>query len=118
MKSFDTEPLIEMGSSAKPKAQKRSITLRDAIDLGEYDPEYLATFAEWHTLTPHIQFQYIREALDIRRKQYLLQWAEINNMLDFHLKPHLAEALKNIEKQLKVLEKDREAIYLQYSRSL
>ena len=63
-----------------------------------------------------MQFQYIREALDNRNKHLITQWAEINNMLDFRLKPNLAMALKNIEAQLKKLDKDKERLYLEYSK--
>lgn len=92
------------------------ITLQKAIDLGEYKPEYLSTFAEWHTLSKHIQFQYIKTAIENRRKQLISQYAEINNILDFSLKPHLTEALHNIEKQLKMLELDREKLFVEYSK--
>lgn len=92
------------------------MTLQKAIEMGEYNPQYLSTFPEWHSLSRHIQFEYIREALDNRNKHLITHWAEINNMLDFRLKPHLAEALKNIESQLKKLDKDREKLYLEYSK--
>ena len=92
------------------------MTLEKAISLGEYNPNYLATFPEWHKLSKHIQFEYIRKALDNRDRQLIKQWAEINNMLDFRLKPHLKTALKNIEKQLKRLNNDREQLYLEYSK--
>ena len=91
------------------------MTLAKAIEMGEYDPDYLSTFPQWHTISRHIQFQYIRTALDNRHRQLILHWAEINNMLDFRLKPHLKDALENIEKQLKILEKDRENLYTKYS---
>lgn len=94
----------------------KNMTLKEAIELGEYDSDFLSTFPEWHTFPKHIQFQYLRKALDNRNKQLLMQWAEINNMLDFRLKPHLAEALKNIEKQMKKLENDREKLYFEYSK--
>ena len=92
-----------------------TMTLQKAIDMGEYDPEYLSTFPEWLNLSLHIQFQYIREALDNRHRHLITQWAEINNMLYFSLKPHLADALGNIQKQLKKLDRDREKLYLEYS---
>lgn len=31
------------------------MTLQKAVDMGEYDPEYLSTFAEWHSLTKFLQ---------------------------------------------------------------
>ncbi|OGM26738.1 hypothetical protein A3D00_00555 [Candidatus Woesebacteria bacterium RIFCSPHIGHO2_02_FULL_38_9] len=100
----------------KPTIKVKSVSLAQAVDLGEYDPKYLSTFSEWSTLSAHVQLQYIRAALDNRRKQLLSQWAEVNNMLDFRLKPQLHTTLKNIEKQLNELEDDREEIYAEYSK--
>lgn len=37
-------------------------------------------------------------------------------MLDFRLKPHLRDALKNIEKQLERLQEDKEKLYVEYSK--
>lgn len=91
------------------------MTLQKAIDMGEYNPEYLATFPEWHSISRHVQFQHIRKALDNRNRHLIVQWAEINNIIDFHLKPHLAVALENIQKQLKKLSENRENLYLEYS---
>jgi hypothetical protein len=93
-----------------------TMTLQQAINMGEYNPEYLATFPEWHQLSKHTQFQYVRTAIDNRRKQLLMQWAEVNNMIDFRLKPELHTTLKNIEGQMKKLEKDREELYVEYSK--
>jgi len=112
---FEEEGNIEKPSTRSPKPSA-TMTLQKAIDLGEYDPSYLATFAEWHTLSRHIQFQYIRKALDNRHSHLITQWAEVNNMLDFSKKPHLTQALENIMSQIKKLEKDREKLYLEYSK--
>jgi hypothetical protein len=101
------------GGSAAPSP---TMTLQKAIDMGEYNPDFLSTFAEWHDISRHIQFQYIRQALDNRNKQLLSQWAEINNTIDFRLKPHMAEALVNIEKQMKKLDDDRDRLYFEYSK--
>ncbi len=104
----------EQTKGGKPK-MKQFMTLQKAVDLGEYEPEYLATFPEWHTLSKHVQFQFIKQGLDNRRRQLWLQWAEVNNTPDFHLKPHLAVAIKNIEKQIKKLDGDWERLFLEYS---
>ena len=101
------------GKSLKPSFK---MTLQIAIDMGEYDPDFLSTFPEWHELSRHIQFQMIKTALDNRERQLTVQWAEIVNFLDFRLKPHLKEALENVQKQLKSLTKDRERLYLEYSK--
>jgi hypothetical protein len=109
------EKLTSKKSSGKGISR---MTLQQAIELGEYDPDFLATFPEWHTFSPHVRLQYIRQGLDNRKKQLTLQWAEINNVLDFRLKPELQTALRNIEKQIKKLETDREKIYLDYSEKI
>lgn len=101
------------GKSSKPSVK---MTLQKAIDMGEYNPDYLATFPEWHELTRHMQFEMIRKALDNRDRHLIVQWAEIVNFLNFSKKPHLKEALENIQKQQKVLQRDRERLYLEYSK--
>jgi hypothetical protein len=45
-----------------------------------------------------------------------MQWAEINNTIDFRLKPQMAQALKNIEKQMKHLDEERDRLYFEYSK--
>ncbi len=102
------------GVSAPPVTAGK-MTLAKAIELGEYNPDYLATFPEWHGLSPHIQFQYVRQALETRRRMLVVQWAETNNMMDFSTKPHLKIALENIHKQLKKVELDREKIYSEFA---
>lgn len=100
-----------------PKSSSRStsMTLQKAIDMGEYHPDFLAQFPEWHTYTRHVQFEYIRKAIENRNEQLIRQWAEITNILDFRLKPHLKDALKNIEKQLQKLGEEKEKLYVEYS---
>ncbi len=90
------------------------MTLQKAIDLGEYKPEYLSTFPEWNTLSKHVQFQFVKTGLENRKRQLLLQWAAISNVLDFRLKPHLKETLRNIEKQMKSLDEDFEKLSQEY----
>ena len=105
---------------SKDKSQKStpSLTLNEAIDFGEYNPDYLAQFEEWDTLTPHIQWQLIRKAVDIRRQQMITQYAELNNVLNLSKKPHVQSAMKNVEKQLDDLRKDREDLYVVYSKRM
>lgn len=106
------EESLKTGSGT---ASKIKMTLQKAIDLGEYKPNYLAQFPEWHTLSRHMQFEYIRKALDNRNRQLITQWAEITNVLDFRLKPHLKKALENIEKQIEDLREEKEKLYVEYS---
>lgn len=100
------------GGSPKPST---SITLQQAIEFGEYQPEYLANFAEWHTLSTHIQWQLIRKALDIRHKQLITQYAELNNALNLSKKPHVQNAMRLVERQLEQLMQDQEDLYVEYS---
>lgn len=91
------------------------IQFSKAIEMGEYNPSFLEKYEEWKTFSRHVQFQYIRTAIENRRKHLLTQWAETSTILDFSKKPELALALKNIEKQLKEVENDRENLFVEYS---
>lgn len=110
----EIEPKENNPSSGKP-ALNTNMTLQQAINFGEYDPGVLSNFAEWHTLSTHIQWQMIRKALEYRHEQLITQYAELNNVLDFSKKPHIMKACKNVIKQLKKLDKDREVLYVYYS---
>jgi hypothetical protein len=116
--SFDREPTIEKGTTSKKSSTSGTITLQQAVEFGEYDPEYLSNFAEWHALSVHIQWQLIRNALDIRQKQLMTHYAELNNVLELSKKPHVHVAMNNVEKQLKLLAKDRERLYVEYSNKM
>lgn len=105
----------EKGQSVKPKQNMQSMTLQKAVDMGEYDPNYLSTFPEWVSFSPHVQLQYIKQGLDNRRKQLLMQWAEIDRTSHHSIKTDLHEAQNNIEKQLKKIEIDRERLYAEYA---
>jgi len=111
----DNEESIEKQTSPKSTSSSKLMTLQKAVDLGEYNPEYLSGFAEWHTLSRHTQAQLIPEAIKNRKRQLIQQWAEINNVIDFRLKPQLQQALRNIEAQRKKVEKDEERLFLEYS---
>ncbi len=107
----DKEELVHQSSG---KTSQKTFQLREVIDMGEYDPEYLATFAEWHTLSKNIQWSMIKKALDIKDRQLVQQWVEINNVMDFRLKPELKIALKNIQNMMHKVSKDRENLILKY----
>lgn len=105
-----------IGSGTPPKSGK--ITLQQAVDFGEYNPKYLQNFAEWHSLTTHIQWELIRKALNIRRRQLVTQYATLNNVLDLRDKPYVRQAIKNVERQIEHLEKDKESLYVEYSNKM
>lgn len=92
------------------------LTLDKAVSLGEYNLKTLEKFSEFSGLSRHAQFQLIREALRNKEKQLYLQWAEINNQLDFSKKPYLQTGLNNIQKQIDELHDDEERLLLEYSK--
>ncbi len=107
---------IEKGLKGSKSSSPRKMTFEKAVEMGEYDPSYLSIFPEWHQLTKFLQLQYTRRGIENRRRHLRVQWAEINNVLNFSLKPHLREVLRNIETQLKELDKNEEKLYLEYSK--
>jgi len=92
-----------------------TMTLQKAVDLGEYNPDYLATFPEWHTLSKHVQWQMLKKAIDTRENQLVHQWAEVANTTDFSKKPQLQEALKNIQDQRHKVLEDKDRLIVEYS---
>lgn len=113
---MDKDEEKEQGLRSKPPTMATKLTLEKAVELGEYDPNFLANFPEWHALSKHIQFQYIRKALENRHKQLLSQWAELNNVLDLRNKPDVWKAIKNVDKQLHYLLEEKERLFLEYSK--
>jgi len=114
----ETEPKeqnLGSGGSTPPPTTTSKLTLDKAIEMGEYDPDYLAQFPEWRSYTHHMQFEFIKKALANRRRQLLFQWMEINKANDYRLKPHLIEASRSIDKQLEKLTKDKEKLYSKYT---
>ena len=103
----------DLGGGSPPPST--DLTLEKAVELGEYDPNFLANFPEWHTLSRHVQFQYIRRALNNRHKQLLTQYAELNNVLDLRLKPDIWKAIRNMEKQLHHILEEKERLFAEYS---
>jgi hypothetical protein len=93
------------------------LTLQKAVDMGEYKPEYLSKFPGWNTLSKHVQFQFIKKGLENHRHQLLTEYADLNNVLDFRLKPELKETLNNIIKQMKDLDDDYEKLTMEYFKS-
>ena len=110
--SFEDGESLTLG---KPLKAAPTMTLQKAVDLGEYDPDYLSIFPEWGQLSRHVQWQMVREALHNRRKQLMVQWAEVANQPDLSKKPHLALAMKNIQKHLDHLQGEEEKLQVEYS---
>jgi len=107
---------LEAGqSSGAPMQAISGITLEKAIEMGEYDPDFLATFPEWLSLSRHVQWVMIRQGLKNRTRQLRVNWAEVVNQPDFSKKPYLKVALRNIEDQLKKIQTDEEKLQVEYS---
>lgn len=98
--------------NATPSSQAKidQMNLQKAVDLGEYDPEYLSTFTEWHELTKHLQWRMVREALKNRRQSLTMNWAEVQNQPNYSKKPHLKIIQESIQKQLIQLQEDEESL--------
>ncbi len=111
---MEPEELSEVLKASKGSFKTQKMTLQKSVDMGEYNPDYLSTFPEWHELSKHIQFQFIQNAMENRRHQLLSQYASISNVLDFRLKPELKQTLENIHKQLKKIDDDFEEISMEY----
>jgi len=107
---------LEQGKSSVKPRRGFKMTLQKAVDMGEYNPKYLSTFPEWYDLSRHMQFQFVKQAIENRRKQLLIQYAEMNNVLDLRLKPEIKEAMKSVHDQLKKVETDREKLLVEYSK--
>lgn len=108
----DQEKEPTKGSQSTPV---KKLTLEKAIELGEHDPNFLSNFPEWHDLSRHVQFQLIRKALENIYRQLVTQYAELSNVLDLRNKPEIRKAMDNVDAQIKILRKDKEMLYAQYS---
>lgn len=102
-------------NSSPPPIQGSFLTLQKAIEFGDYEPEHLATFPEWHSLSRSAQYQLVKQAIDNRLRQLIEQWAEINNVLDFRNKPHLQEALDKIMDQRRKVLDDKERLMIEFT---
>ena len=102
------------GSSRPPKRTSKMITFDEAVDMGEYKPEYLSSFPKWHNLTKNLKWHYVRQAIKNRRRFLEVNYAETFNVIDFSKKPQLKKVLDTIQVQLKQLQKDEEELRLEY----
>ncbi len=100
-----------------PQSITKSISFKEAIELGKYEPAFLSQYTEWNTFDAQIQYQYIIKAIGNRRKQLRLQWAALANQLDFSQKPHLKAAQGKVEKAIRDLNDDEERLIVEYAGS-
>ena len=104
----------EREPATKARKAMPSLTLEKAVEMGEYDPDFLSTFPEWATYTNYIRWGYIRQAIKNRRRFLLLNWAETTNVLDLRLKPEMSKVLENITRQMEELNKEEERLRVEY----
>lgn len=101
--------------SPKSKPQKTtSMTLEKAVEMGEYDPNFLSTFPEWAGFSEYIRWNYIRQAIHNRRRFLMQNWAETNNVLDLRLKPEMKQVLDRINDQIVALNQAEEKLRVEY----
>lgn len=108
---MENEPKSSGGS-----LQNYTMTLLKAVELGEYDPEVLSRWPEWHQLSKHGQFQLVRKGLTNKDFQLRGSWAEINNQLNFSKKPHLHKALESIEKEISQLRIEEDRLFVEFTQ--
>ncbi len=106
--------LNEREPKSKPVKKTTKMTLEKAVEMGEYNPEFLSTFPEWSSFTNNIRWHYIRQAIQNRRRFLLLNWAETNNVLDLRLKPELKQVLDKINNQVLDLNREEERLRIEY----
>lgn len=104
----------EHGSSGGGTSTGR-LTLQRAVDLGEYKPEILARYSDWHLLSRHGQLQFIRKGIHNRKAQLMTQYAELFNVLDFSEKrTELEPRLNHILDLVKEVDRDDEYYLAHY----
>lgn len=91
------------------------LTFKESIQLGKYDETYLSQYQEWVDMDDHLRFQFISQALQNRRRQLRIQWANLANQMDFSKKPYLTEAQQKVEQALRDLSDDEEKLMVKYA---
>lgn len=93
------------------------MTFEVAIQMGEYQPEKLAQYPEWQTLSHHVQWEYISKSMANRKTQLMRKWSETINFMDqsdiVGLKKQIADS---IFEQIRKLGEEKERLYLEYSK--
>ena len=91
------------------------MTFVEAIQMGEYQPQFLSQYPEWQTMSKHVQLEYISKAIDIRKRQLVKKWGEIINMMDENAIPEMKQKMVDqVFAQMKKLSEERERIYYEY----
>ena len=112
---IDKEPSPENKSQSAGPSTSFNLNLQTAVNMGEYEPNYLSQFEEWQALTPNMQYEFVRKGIENKRRQLRVQYAVTFNSPHYSKKPELAEASKNIHERLKQLQRDEERLIVHYS---
>lgn len=117
--AIDSEaPSETLKTPGSTNISSSSISLQDAIKLGEYKPEVLSGYPEWQRLSKYAQWELISQAVEHRRRQLMNKWAETDNFANFSNDPNLKQKTReNIQEQLRKLGEDKEKLYLEYSKT-
>jgi hypothetical protein len=92
-----------------------AMTLQRAVQLGEYQPDYLSRFPEWVTMSRYVQLRFIREGMRSRKPQLMTQYAVLFNVLHFSEKTaELEPKLNHILDLVKQVDADEEYYLSQY----
>lgn len=93
------------------------MTFEEAIQMGEYKPDYLARFPEWGKMSHHVQWEYISKALANRKTQLMHKWSETINFMDQSEIPDLKKKIADsIFEQIRKLAEEKERLYYEYSQ--
>ncbi len=102
-------------AASPPPTTGAFLTLQKAIDLGQFDPEYLSRFPEWHELPRTAQFELVKKAIENRDAQIWRHYAELNNVLDLRLKPQMKPAMDKLVEEHKKLMDEKEKLFVKYA---
>ena len=78
---MDIEPSSEtLSGPSSSNPTTFVLNLQTAINMGEYEPDYLSQFPEWQTLTPNMQYEFVRKGIENKRRQ--LRGVKIRSLKD------------------------------------
>ena len=97
--------------------KKTSLTFSKAIELGEYEPNFLEQFPEFSELTRPSQYEYVKKAIENRIKHIWVHWSELANLPDMSIKPQIRKAMEKLEQQHKKVMADKERLYIEFASS-
>jgi hypothetical protein len=104
----------DLYSREEKRKAPAGMTFTKAVELGEYEPEFLELFEEYRDLSKISQWNYVLKALKNRKAFLLNQYAETFNLLDFSQKPELKRVLDSIVDKQKRLSEEEEMLRIKF----